>query len=184
MVAQPLRVCVCVCVCRTWRVTRSSRSAPSADASLSCCKSRSASPSSQSCSQHCQKRSTTCNRTRSVGRDTRPDHNDARCCLRSLHCAASPCLPGPYQGDYRPQQCYQDVYVCVCVCLCLLVSQIHSFYEAVGLMIGAESESQKRDEYLVRTLLLQAIPIPAQPSPPAAFLYILLEVLLNSRQCE
>jgi hypothetical protein len=30
-----------------------------------------------------------------------------------------------------------------------LALQVHTFYEAVGLMIGAESEAVKRDEYLV-----------------------------------
>lgn len=29
--------------------------------------------------------------------------------------------------------------------------QIHMFYEAVGLMIGAETSPERRDEYLVRT---------------------------------
>jgi hypothetical protein len=35
----------------------------------------------------------------------------------------------------------------VCHWACAL--QVHTFYEAVGLMIGAESEAVKRDEYLV-----------------------------------
>jgi len=33
-----------------------------------------------------------------------------------------------------------------------LAAQVHTFYEAVGLMVGAESDVAKRDEYLVRLM--------------------------------
>jgi hypothetical protein len=39
--------------------------------------------------------------------------------------------------------------------------QIHMFYEAVGLMIGAETSPERRDEYLVRSIMRRQTSQPA-----------------------